>query len=239
LAASVVLVVETLVLVKALAVETSLVVESSLVLEVAVETVVVKRLAVVTAAATVRGATKETAKEPCSRLILSRCLPPPPAIVAGAALAGGQEEPLLSVKVLPSSSSSSRGGASSKVGLPLPPSTGVEALALLGPVEGTLDGGTKNSGTQGTETKAHDASVQGLVAGQGRCVSTQEELLVNISRGWSVRVPVGRVAIVVGGGGYSSVELQLAKDGGHKGSKRKKGNMNSLSSHGFRSESLA
>ena len=32
-------------------------------------------------------------------------------------------------------------------GLPLPPSTGVEALALLGPVEGTLDGGTENSGT--------------------------------------------------------------------------------------------
>jgi len=181
LADSVVLVVEALVLVKALAVETSLVVESSLVLEVAVETVVVERLAVVTAAATVRGATKETAKEPCSRLVLSRCLPPPPAIVAGAALAGGQEEPLLSVKVLPSSSSSSRGGASSKVGLPLPPSTGVEALALLGPVEGTLDGGTENSGSQGTKTKSHDASVQGLVAGQGRCVATQEELLVNIS----------------------------------------------------------
>jgi len=180
LADSVVLVVEALVLVKALAVET-LVVESSLVLEVAVETVVVERLAVVTAAATVRGATKETAKEPCSRLVLSRCLPPPPAIVAGAALAGGQEEPLLSVKVLSSSSSSSRGGASSKVGLPLPPSTGVEALALLASVEGTLDGGTENSGTQGTKTKAHDASVQGLVAGQGRCVSTQEELLVNIS----------------------------------------------------------
>ena len=58
MAASVVLVVEALVLVKALAVE------SSLVLEVAVETVVVKRLAVVTAAATVRGATKETAEEP-------------------------------------------------------------------------------------------------------------------------------------------------------------------------------
>jgi len=177
LAASVVLVVEALVLVKAL------VVESSLVLEVAVETVVVERLAVVAAAATVRGATKETAKEPCSRLILSRCLPPPPAIVAGAALAGGQEEPLLSVKVLSSSSSasSSRGGAASKVGLPLPPSTGVEALALLASVESTLDGGTKNSGSQGTKTKSHDASVQGLVAGQGRCVSTQEELLVNIS----------------------------------------------------------
>ena len=79
------------------------------------------------------------------------------------------------------STSSSRGGAASKVGLPLPPSTGVEALALLGPVEGTLDGGTKNSGTQGTKTKSHDASVQGLVAGQGRCVATQEELLVNIS----------------------------------------------------------
>jgi len=178
LADSVVLVVEALVLVKALAVET-LVVESSLVLEVAVETVVVERLAVVTAAATVRGATKETTKEPCSRLILSRCLPPPPATVAGAPLARGQEEPLLPVKIL--SSSSSRGGASSKVGLPLPPSTGVEALALLGPVEGTLDGGTENSGTQGTKTKSHDASVQGLVAGQGRCVSTQEELLVNIS----------------------------------------------------------
>jgi len=180
LADSVVLVVEALVLVKALAVET-LVVESSLVLEVAVETVVVERLAVVTAAATVRGATKETAKEPCSRLVLSRCLPPPPATVAGAALAGGQEEPLLPVKVLPSSSSSSRGGASSKVGLPLPPSTGVEALALLASVEGTLDGGTKHSGSQGTKTKSHDASVQGLVAGQGGCVATQEELLVNIS----------------------------------------------------------
>jgi len=180
LADSVVLVVEALVLVKALAVETSLVVESSLVLEVAVETVVVERLAVVTAAATVRGATKETAKEPCSRLILSRCLPPPPAIVAGAALAGGQEEPLLPVKVLSSSSSSSRGGASSKVGLPLPPSTGVEALALLA-VEGTLDGGTKHSGSQGAKTKSHDASVQGLVASQGGCVATQEELLVNIS----------------------------------------------------------
>jgi len=175
LAASVVLVVEALVLVKAL------VVESSLVLEVAVETVVVERLAVVAAAATVRGATKETAKEPCSRLILSRCLPPPPAIVAGAALAGGQEEPLLSVKVLSSSTSSSRGGAASKVGLPLPSSTGVEALALLASIESTLDGGTKNSSSQGTKTKSHDASVQGLVAGQGRCVSTQEELLVNIS----------------------------------------------------------
>jgi len=175
LADSVVLVVEALVLVKAL------VVESSLVLEVAVETVVVERLAVVTAAATVRGATKETAKEPCSRLVLSRCLPPPPAIVAGAALAGGQEEPLLSVKILSSSSSSSRRGASSKVGLPFPPSTGVEALALLGPVEGTLDGGTENSGSQGTETKAHDASVQGLVASQGRCVAAQKELFVNIS----------------------------------------------------------
>jgi len=181
LADSVVLVVEALVLVETLAVETTLVVKSSLVLEVAVETVVVERLAVVTAAATVRGATKETAKEPCSRLILSRCLPSPPATVAAAALAGGQEEPLLSVEVLPSSTSSSRGGASSKVGLPLPPSTGVEALALLASVEGTLDGGTKNSGSQGTETKSHDASVQGLVAGQGRCVSTQEELLVNIS----------------------------------------------------------
>jgi len=179
LAASVVLVVEALVLVKALAVE-ALVVESSLVLEVAVETVVVERLAVVAAAATVRGATKETAEEPCSRLILSRCLPPPPATVAGATLAGGQEEPLLSVKVLSSSTSSSRGGAASKVGLPLPSSTGVEALALL-PVESTLDGGTKDSSSQGTKTKAHDTSVQGLVASQGRCVSTQEELLVNIS----------------------------------------------------------
>ena len=118
---------------------------------------------------------------PCSRLVLSRCLPPPPASVAGAALAGGQEEPLLSVKILSSSSSSSRGGASSKVGLPLPPSTGVEALTLLGPVEGTLDGGTENSGSQGTKTKSHDASVQGLVASQGGCVAAQEELLVNIS----------------------------------------------------------
>merc|ERR1712200_373442 len=125
LSASVVLVVEALVLVKALAVETSLVVEA-LVLEVAVETVVVERLAVIAAAATGRGATKETAKEPCSRLILSRCLPSPPATVAGAALPGGQEEPLLSVKVLSSSASSTRGGASSKVGLPLPPSTGVD-----------------------------------------------------------------------------------------------------------------
>jgi len=75
----------------------------------------------------------------------------------------------------------SRGGASSKVGLPLPPSTGVEALALLASVEGTLDGGTENSGTQGTKTKSHDPSVQRLVASQGRCVATQEELLVNIS----------------------------------------------------------
>ena len=48
-----------------------------------------------------------------------------------------------------------------------------------------------------------------------------------------------QINIVVGGGGYSSIELKLSKDGGHKGSKRKKGNMNSLSSHGFRSESLA
>merc|ERR1711953_138622 len=122
----------------------------------------------------------ECSFSPCSRLILSRCLSPPPPIVAGAALAGGQEEPLLPVKILPSSTSSSRGSAASKVGLPLPPSTGVEALALL-PVESTLDGGTKNSSTKGTKTKSHDASVQGLVAGQGRCVSTQEELLVNIS----------------------------------------------------------
>merc|ERR1719264_2329995 len=98
-----VLVVKALVLVvKALV----LVVESLvLVLEVAVEPVVVvaEGLTVEAAASTVLLLpSKESAKEPCARLILARCLPPSPSIgVAGATLACWQEKPLLPVNILP------------------------------------------------------------------------------------------------------------------------------------------
>merc|ERR1711971_876344 len=82
-----------------------LVVESLvLVLEVAVEriVVVVEGLTVVAAASTVLLPSKESAKEPCARLILARSLPPSPSIgVAGATLACWQEKPLLPVNVLP------------------------------------------------------------------------------------------------------------------------------------------
>merc|ERR1719222_263599 len=86
--------------------EALVLVVEDLVLEVAVEpvVVVVEGLSVVAAAATVwLLSTKEAAKEPCSRLILTRSLPPSPSI-AGAALACGKEKPLLSVDILPSSS---------------------------------------------------------------------------------------------------------------------------------------
>merc|ERR1712051_913788 len=83
-----------------------LVVESLvLVLEVAVEPVVVvaEGLTVEAAASTVLLLpSKESAKEPCARLILARCLPPSPSIgVAGATLACWQEKPLLPVNILP------------------------------------------------------------------------------------------------------------------------------------------
>merc|ERR1719273_1558285 len=123
-----------------------LVVES-LVLEVAVEPVVVEGLTVEAAAATVLLlSTKEAAKEPCARLILARSLPPSPSIasIAGAALACWQEKPLLPVKFLPP-----RCLTSTKVGLSLSPSTGV-TLALLAPVESTLDGWAKNCRPQST-----------------------------------------------------------------------------------------
>ena len=90
LASPVVLVVEPLVLVVEPRVAESLVlVVKSLVLEVVVEPVVVEGLAVVAASTTVWLLTtsKEAAKEPCARLILTRSLPSPPSIgVAGAAL---------------------------------------------------------------------------------------------------------------------------------------------------------
>jgi len=107
LAPPVVLVGEPLVESLILAVEALVLVVEALVLEVAVEPVVVEGLAVVAAAATMwLLPTKEPAKEPGSRLILSRSLPPPPSIgVAGAALARGQEKPLLTINLLTSSSS--------------------------------------------------------------------------------------------------------------------------------------
>merc|ERR1719278_87876 len=128
-----------------------LVVES-LVLEVAVEPVVivVEGLTVEAATATVLLlSTKEAAKEPCARLILARSLPPSPSNigVAGATLACWQEKPLLPVKFLPP-----RCLASTKVGLSLSPSTGV-TLALLAPVESTLDGWAKNCRPQGSKTQ--------------------------------------------------------------------------------------
>merc|ERR1712218_605877 len=174
-----------------------LVVES-LVLEVAVEPVVVviEWLTVVAAAATVLLlSTEESAKEPCARLFLARSLPPSPSIgVAGATLACRQENPLLPINILPP-----RCLTSTKVGLPLSPSTGV-TLALLTPIESTLDGWPKNCRPQGTKTQPNDAPVQCLVARQGWCVSAEEELLIHIC--WPVGVPVGRgrVAVAVGRG---------------------------------------
>merc|ERR1712158_32863 len=125
-----VLVVESLVLV----VESLVLVVESLVLVVAVEpvvVVVVEWLTVVAAAATVLLLpTEESAKEPCAR-----SFPPSPSIgVAGATLACRQEKPLLPINILPP-----RCLTSTKVGLPLSPSTGV-TLALLAPIESTLDG---------------------------------------------------------------------------------------------------
>merc|ERR1712218_138919 len=175
-----------------------LVVES-LVLEVAVEpvvVVVVEWLTVVAAAATVLLLpTEESAKEPCARLFLARSLPPSPSIgVAGATLACRQENPLLPINILPP-----RCLTSTKVGLPLSPSTGV-TLALLAPIESTLDGWPKNCRPQGTKTQPNDAPVQCLVARQGGRVSAEEELLIHIC--WPVGVPVGRgrVAVAVGRG---------------------------------------
>jgi len=176
-----VLVVESLVLV----IESLVLVVESLVLEVAVEPVVivVEGLTVEAATATVLLlSTKEAAKEPCARLILARSLPPSPSI-AGAALACWQEKPLLPVKFLPP-----RCLAATKVGLSLSPSTGV-TLALLAPVESTLDGWAKNCRPQGSKTQPNDAPVQCLVARQGGRVSAEEELLIHIC--WPVGVPAG------------------------------------------------
>merc|ERR1719278_795534 len=178
-----VLVVESLVLV----VESLVLVVESLVLEVAVEPVVivVEGLTVEAATATVLLlSTKEAAKEPCARLILARSLPSSPSIgVAGAALACWQEKPLLPVNFLPP-----RCLTSTKVGLSLSPSTGV-TLALLAPVESTLDGWAKNCRPQGSKTQPNDAPVQCLVARQGGRVSAEEELLIHIC--WPVGVPAG------------------------------------------------
>jgi len=179
-----VLVVESLVLV----VESLVLVVESLVLEVAVEpvvVVVVEWLTVVAAAATVLLLpTEESAKEPCARLFLARSLPPSPSIgVAGATLACRQEKPLLPINILPP-----RCLTSTKVGLPLSPSTGV-TLALLAPIESTLDGWAKNCRPQGSKTQPNDAPVQCLVACQGGRVSAEEELLIHIC--WPVGVPVG------------------------------------------------
>jgi len=108
-----VLVVEALVLeVGALVVEAGVVealVVEALVLEVAVEAIVVEGLGVVTAVATVGSSTKESTKEPCTRLILARSLPSfPPIGITGAALPCRQEKPLVHISLLdPSSSSSS------------------------------------------------------------------------------------------------------------------------------------
>jgi len=166
-----------------LVVESLVLVVESLVLEVAVEPVVVEGLTVEAAAATVLLlSTKEAAKEPCARLILARSLPPSPSI-AGAALACWQEKPLLPVKFLPP-----RCLTSTKVGLSLSPSTGV-TLALLAPIESTLDGWAKNCRPQGSKTQPNDAPVQCLVACQGGRVSAEEELLIHIC--WPVGVPVG------------------------------------------------
>jgi len=179
---SLVLVIESLVLV----IESLVLVVESLVLEVAVEPVVivVEGLTVEAATATVLLlSTKEAAKEPCARLILARSLPPSPSIVARATLACWQEKPLLPVKFLPP-----RCLASTKVGLSLSPSTGV-TLALLAPVESTLDGWAKNCRPQGSKTQPNDAPVQCLVARQGGRVSAEEELLIHIC--WPVGVPVG------------------------------------------------
>jgi len=44
-------------------------------------------------------------------------------------------------------------------------------MALLGTVEGTLDGRAKNCRPQGTKTQPNDAPIQRLVAGQGGGVS--------------------------------------------------------------------
>jgi len=180
---SLVLVIESLVLV----IESLVLVVESLVLEVAVEPVVivVEGLTVEAATATVLLlSTKEAAKEPCARLILARSLPPSPSIgVAGATLACWQEKPLLPVKFLPP-----RCLAATKVGLSLSPSTGV-TLALLAPVESTLDGWAKNCRPQGSKTQPNDAPVQCLVARQGGRVSAEEELLIHIC--WPVGVPVG------------------------------------------------
>jgi len=170
-----------------LVVESLVLVVEALVLEVAVEpvVVVVEWLTVVAAAATVLLLpTEESAKEPCARLFLARSLPPSPSIgVAGATLACRQEKPLLPINILPP-----RCLTSTKVGLPLSPSTGV-TLALLAPIESTLDGWPKNCRPQGTKTQPNDAPVQCLVARQGGRVSAEEELLIHIC--WPVGVPVG------------------------------------------------
>merc|ERR1712158_286879 len=63
--------------------------------------------------------------------------------------------------------------------LPSFSSTGV-TLALLGPIEGTLDGWAENGCTQGTQTQPNNASVQCLVAGQGRSVTSKEKLLIYV-----------------------------------------------------------
>merc|ERR1711978_14870 len=171
-----------------LVVESLVLVVESLVLVIAVEPVVivVEGLTVEAATATVLLlSTKEAAKEPCARLILARSLPPSPSIgvgVAGAALACWQEKPLLPVNFLPP-----RCLTSTKVGLSLSPSTGV-TLALLAPVESTLDGWAKNCRPQGSKTQPNDAPVQCLVARQGGRVSAEEELLIHIC--WPVGVPV-------------------------------------------------
>merc|ERR1711922_115382 len=166
-----------------LVVESLVLVIESLALEVAVESVVivVEGLTVEAATATVLLlSTKEAAKEPCARLILARSLPPSPSSVAGATLACWQEKPLLPVKFLPP-----RCLAATKVGLSLSPSTGV-TLALLAPVESTLDGWAKNCRPQGSKTQPNDAPVQCLVARQGGRVSAEEELLIHIC--WPVGV---------------------------------------------------
>jgi len=95
--------------VEALVLEVGALVVEALVLEVAVEAIVVEGLGVVTAVATVGSSTKESTKEPCTRLILARSLPSfPPIGITGAALPCRQEKPLVHISLLdPSSSSSS------------------------------------------------------------------------------------------------------------------------------------
>jgi len=138
-----------------LVVEALVLVAEALVLEVAVEpvvVVVVEGLSVTAAATVWLLPTQEAAKESCARLTLVRSLPPSSSI-AGATLACGKKKPLLSVDILPSFSQFLL--ASTKVGLPLSPSTG-GALALLATVESTLKGWAKNCSSQGTKTQPND-----------------------------------------------------------------------------------